>query len=570
MSTPADESTPSPASASPILSRRYFLEASGAAAALGALGLATRHLPFPIAQGTPSASLTRPNLLILITDQERYPRHWPAGWAAANLPNRERLKTQGLTFHRAFCNASMCSPSRATLLTGLYPAQHGVTRTLTYGGSRSEEETPLQSGMQTLGHMLATAGYRVVVKGKWHVSKNGQGGPATSPGVADFGFHEWVENEAGEDAAPEKYGGGCANWDQQIREWAVDFLAGQTPAVTAAQPFALIVALVNPHDVLAYPRNWDQETEAGCFNYAGYDFNQGIPSLPPSAASDDLSAKPVCQAEARNLYAVGLGTLLTEQQKLDYVNFYAGLQKQTDVHIGAILDAVHPDIWANTLIIQTSDHGEMGLAHSGLRQKMYNAYLETMHIPLIISNPILFPQAQETHAYASLIDLMPTLATLTGVPNPERWFFMGRDLSPILETPTGSVQDETLFTFDDEQAGQADGIPINPGSGQPLVTQPNHIRALRRKDGDGEWLYARYFDPTGVESAEFECYRLSDGTGNPVDPDEVDNIAHPSSPNHNSPFYQAKLEELSARLAALETERLRPLSQLYLPAVQKG
>ena len=62
--------------------------------------------------------------------------HWPDGWADANLPNRTRLARHGLTFTNAFCAASMCSPSRATIFTGVYPAEHGVTEVLQDGTTR--------------------------------------------------------------------------------------------------------------------------------------------------------------------------------------------------------------------------------------------------------------------------------------------------------------------------------------------------------------------------------------------------------------------------------------------------
>jgi len=76
-----------------------------------------------------------PNVLLLITDQQRYPRHWPEepGWLGELMPNDAELARTGLTFNNAYCNTAMCSPSRATLFTGLYPAQHGVKLTLTQG-----------------------------------------------------------------------------------------------------------------------------------------------------------------------------------------------------------------------------------------------------------------------------------------------------------------------------------------------------------------------------------------------------------------------------------------------------
>src|SRR5688500_4111304 len=97
---------------SPSLSRRTMLNASGAALLGGAAALAG--IPLPTIQAArPSTSAgslrLRPNIIIIMTDQERYPRHWPAGWADANLPNRKRIADKGLAFTRAFCNSCMCS-----------------------------------------------------------------------------------------------------------------------------------------------------------------------------------------------------------------------------------------------------------------------------------------------------------------------------------------------------------------------------------------------------------------------------------------------------------------------------
>ena len=73
----------------------------------------------------------KPNILLIITDQEREVMHWPAGWAEANLPARSRLLEHGLQFTRAQCNSAACSASRATLMTGRYPTEHGVKNLVT-------------------------------------------------------------------------------------------------------------------------------------------------------------------------------------------------------------------------------------------------------------------------------------------------------------------------------------------------------------------------------------------------------------------------------------------------------
>ena len=494
---------------------------------------------------------TRPNILLLITDQERYPTHWPAGWPSTNLPQWKRLQDHGLTFRRAYCVASMCSPSRASLFTGLYPKTHGVERTLSEGGS----EPGLQPTVQTMGHMLASAGYNVVYKGKWHLSRgDGVDDPSASQ-VAGYGFNNWEPPDAGEGTGIDGFGGGCSNNDGRFVTQAVNFLGTQTPEGTATNPFALIVSLVNPHDVLAYPKTWDSDTCSGQ-GYADQGssmFAQGIDLADTvSYSADDLSTKPTCQKESLTLMAAALGIVNSTLERHNYINFYAYLHKVVDDRMRQVLEALDANhLTDSTVIIRLSDHGEMGLAHGGLRQKIFNAYQETMHIPLVISHPNLAPMT--TDCFASLVDLMPTLATLCGVPHPERFTFTGTDLTPLLTNPNAEVQSAILFTFDDQNAG----VNFN----QTTVKQPNHIRCVRLKDADGEWMYARYFDPSGQEPDQYEMYRLKDGPGTEVDPNELDNLAGNSS-------WDSKRATLAQALAALEKAKLIPYRN-YLPALLK-
>ena len=85
---------------------------------------------------------------------------------------------------------------------------------------------------------------------------------------------------------------------------------------------------------------------------------------------------------------------------------------------------------SRTVVLRTSDHGEMGLSHGALRQKAFNAYEETINVPLVISNPTLFPEPAETDALASLVDVVPTVIALAGGAPADD--LRGRDLSPIL------------------------------------------------------------------------------------------------------------------------------------------
>ncbi|NJL34759.1 MAG: sulfatase-like hydrolase/transferase [Chloroflexaceae bacterium] len=116
----------------------------------------------------------KPNILLIVTDQEREVMHWPEGWAEDNLPARKRLMANGLTFGNAHCNTAACTPSRATLMTGLYPAQHGLKNLLFCDNpnDKTQRRTPqLSPDIPNIATVMAEAGYHVVLKGKFHLSR---------------------------------------------------------------------------------------------------------------------------------------------------------------------------------------------------------------------------------------------------------------------------------------------------------------------------------------------------------------------------------------------------------------
>ena len=503
----------------------------------------------------------RPNFLILITDQQRAPRHWPdePGWLDGLMPADAELRRTGLTFTEAICNTCMCTPSRATLFTGLMPAEHGCTLTLTAGGAEPQlsnlpgvlrraartrgavdpvrgmrnlartltgvgaghgPEPELRPETPNLAHRLRDLGYEVGLRGKWHLTRPLAGGWSQIDALRlerEFGFAGWVPPDAGEDILPEHFGGGEANWDEQFARQAVEFLADPP------EPFALVVSLVNPHDVLAYPSSYD----GGGYRRAEWaDLN--VP-LPPTI-DEDLRHKPM----AHRLQGVGqglfIGALEDEQAARDYVNFYAHLHRVVDRHIAGVVEALgdpeDPDsLRSRTVVVRTSDHGEMGLSHGGMRQKMFNAYEETLRVPLTFSNPAMFPQAARSAAPASLIDVLPTLLALAGGDGD----LPGADLSPILRGEATSVQDFVRFTYDDHQAGTARADVVPP---------PNRVRAVREPG----WKYARYVDPTRRRSSEHELYDLE------TDPDETDNLVDVATGAPRTTAAADALERLACNL----------------------
>jgi arylsulfatase A-like enzyme len=513
----------------------------------------------------------RPNLLLLITDQQRYPQHWPdePGWVRELMPNDAELARTGLSFTHAFCNTCMCTPSRATLFSGQYPAQHGLPLTLTMGdllpdrrnlpfvletaarmgvrgevdrgrlgralatgiaqrGERGGDEPELTADTQSIAHVLRAAGYHVALKGKWHLTKPVQGtwsSADTERLEQEFGFADWDPPDAGENAKAENFGAGIANWDEMYTSGVEEWLARDD----LPEPFCLVVSLINPHDVLGYPAQFEK---------GGYTFDEvreiEVP-LPPTI-DEDLSNKPNVHGLMRMGQVAYLGHLRNEQMKRDYVSFYAHLHRVIDEKIGRILRALEP-LRDRTVVVRCADHGEMGLSHGGLRQKMFNVYEETIRVPLVVSCPALFDQPAETDALASLIDVFPTLATLAGA-DTSKCDVRGRDLTPILArharggnsflegvAPADSVRESIHFTYDDHQAGTA----FKNVSGQP-----NRVRAVR----DKQMKYAVYFDPSGGAAPEYELYDLE------RDPLEVDNLAE------SAPGRRAEMAEQLAAVAA--------------------
>ncbi len=555
--------------------------------------------------------MTPPNLILLITDQQHTPSHWPddPAWFADLLPAEAELRSTALTFERGYTAACMCSPSRASLMTSRWPSEHKVELTLTrrserepHGGwqpnpkffpdtlkqfvkgPHSESvpasvrtktmlrgmvrrpdggagERPLDPSMPHMARVLERAGYTTHLRGKWHLT-NPLGGAEWSQRDAEhlervYGIHGWVPPDAGENIDPENFGGGTAGrshegWDEDFIRQAEAFLADPP-----AEPWALIVSLVNPHDVLAYPNTFEE----GGFQRSDWADLTAI-DLPPTV-DEDLSGKPVGHA----MMAMGTGTFLgplnTREAKLDYVRFYAHLQRLADQKIGRLLaalgDPADPaSLRSTSVILRTSDHGEMGLSHGGIRQKVFNAYEETLNVPFVVSNPTLFPEAVSTDALASLVDILPTFAALAGAdtsgddlrgrdlspvlahhanPDPERLAGTPVDLSTITghDMPAASIQDAVHFTFDDHQSGSA-FTDIQP--------PPNRLRTIRTADA----MYTLYVDPFGRAAPYFELYDTK------RDPLQVDNLVDPATGKVHDDADAALRFQMHQRLLAMMDE----------------
>ncbi len=577
------------------VSRKRFLQAGAATAGslyLGGMAAST-------ASGAAHESSAKGvnfgdmNVVIFLTDQETYhDTLWPKGWLEKNLPGYAQITRHGMKFDNAYTNTCACSPARSTIMSGYYPAQHGVKYVLEHdmwGPNYPQVDLLPANKMPNIASVMAAAGYYTVYKGKWHCSKYP---PATAPALPQppseqnnpnyppdvnrsgyppspitgsdpvdmlepYGWNRWNAPDAGANQAIEQMGGGIADHDGRIMassgpvemgtEGVLEFIRNW-PAIKAANPrgpqkFCLVISLVNPHDVLAYPRRY----AAG-----GYSTNwlQGDLAL-PDTVRDSLRTKPRAQAIFKALVGSGTGPLPSNKAKTNYLNFYANLMKVSDNYLTSVLaamravgyDAEKPansqfGLLGETLVVRTADHGEMGLTHGGQRQKWFNMYEETINIPLIFSNPIAWPKPVSSKALVSHVDLLPTLASLVGAPAPARAQWPGKDYSSLLRNPKARpVQNYIVFTNDDFQAAAKNYY----------VPPPNYIIGIR----ETRWKLAKYYDINNQVAPEYEMYDLL------RDPQETTNLAFTRFKRNAT--QEKNFVRLKAKLETIQRTLLQPL-----------
>jgi choline-sulfatase len=520
------------------LTRKELL-GSGATAAATALLAQGAGVERALGAGKGKRDVAGMNIVLFLTDQERAIQHFPKNWLRQNLPGMRRLQRHGLSFERAFTNACMCSPARSTLMSGYFPAQHGVKYTLEEDMTEAENpQVELPVDLANLATVMKAAGYNVVYKGKWHCSKPPPGAEATPADLEKYGFSHWNPPDAGADQSLPEAGGGFVDNDGRFidstgegaAEGALQYL-GSTAA--QQQPFFMVISVVNPHDVLFYPSK--------TFREAGYDDSWLEGNMhAPATWDEDLSTKPSVQAEFLRIFNL-TGKPENAEERRNYLNFYGNLMRSSDSYLVNVLDKLEETgLFDNTLVIRTADHGEMGLAHGGLRQKNFNFYEEATRVPLVYSNPKLFPTPASSDALVSHVDFLPTLASLAAAPQSARSSWEGVDYSKLVLHPSSnrSAQDYVVFTYDDYQSGQ---------SKPPYPKAPNHIVAIREK----RWKLAKYYDVNGEKPPQWEMYDLKH------DPQEKRNIAFRG--HKRTAEQERELRRLKSKLARVEKTRLQSL-----------
>ncbi|HET7097841.1 MAG TPA: sulfatase-like hydrolase/transferase [Casimicrobiaceae bacterium] len=532
---------PLPTDAS-VASRRRFLQGSVATAA-GALltGAAAGNAeagpvvpPFARPIGP-----KRPNILILMCDENRFPPVYESqeiqAYRQQFLNTQNLLRQNGVDFHRHYAGSVACSPSRTSIYTGQYPSLHGVTQTT---GAAKESFDPDvfwldPNSVPTIGDYFRAAGYATYWRGKWHASdadmlipgthsqllsydsQNGAPDPGNeslysqSDRLDRFGFSGWIGPEphgkaplnSGSSVPPGQLGRDI-KFAQQAKRLIEELDHGK-----GNTPWLIVSSFVNPHDITL----WGLWAHLG---KQGFDFTVEpyVPlklfdtSLFIQTQHDDLSKKPRAQASYQASYQEWFQPILDDKPTLDlYYRYYYQLLKNVDDDMMIVLQALLASRFAkDTIVIFTSDHGELLGSHYDMHQKWYTAYDEAIRVPLIIYNQKLFPNPRSVDSLTSHIDLLPTLLGLAGLdPEPLRLQLtrdhsdalplVGRNLAPLVLGSMPSVNDPLYFMTDDDPSRGLNqdnwtGIAYNS------VLQPSHLETVIAKLDGKVWKYTRYFD----------------------------------------------------------------------------
>ncbi len=391
----------------------------------------------------------RPNILFIMTDQ--HPVSCVGVYnEAVRTPHLDKLASEGATFNNFYISGFPCSPSRASMLTGLYPSNHGVIT----------NNILLDPSIPSLGFICREAGYHTGYFGKGHLGGNMYPNRNTDPSREEFTEYwnlevresedgwrlEKVEGGPGEDAPQlgfTEWAGGWLQYKEWLKEQGQDqfvaragnhedvpsapegkhmySLLGEETHMAAfftekteqfirehskdAQPWAAVLSYFGPHLPVAPPKPWDTL----------YSLDD-IP-LPPNHR-DSLEGKPRRQQNNRLCYVL---PRWSDEQFKDYIRRYWGYCGYLDQQIGKVLDILkETGEWDNTIVVFTSDHGDMVGAHGMIWKLTACGYEELFKVPAIIRIPGIETTGIRSDVLAANIDLLPTILEAARIEVPQR------------------------------------------------------------------------------------------------------------------------------------------------------
>lgn len=412
--------------------RRFLLGAAGAPAVLRAA----------------AGKAARPNIVFLLTDDQRWDALGCMGNPVIRTPNVDRLAAQGVVFERNFVTTSICMTSRASIFTGLYARCHGI----------HDFATPLKpvDFERSYPALLREAGYRTGFIGKYGV------GNAMPADRFDYwrgfpGQGRYFEREGGE------------HLTSTIGRQAVEFIRGSRPE----RPFCLSVSFKAPHAQDPDPRQYLYDPALETL------YSDVKVPVPKTAAPEYFERQPefLRASEGRNRWGWRFDS---PERYQEMVKGYYRLITGVDMAVGRILEALAEAGCAeNTVIIFTSDNGYF-LGERGMADK-WLAYEESIRTPLVVYDPRRPGGGRRRREMSLNIDLAPTMLELAGLRAPAG--MQGRSLVPLLGAGGPEWRREWFYEHHFEYKGR---IPRSEG-----------IRTER-------WKYIRYIDAQPVREEVYD------------------------------------------------------------------
>jgi len=457
------------------------------------------------------------NIVFLIVDQRTY--RLLAG-ADYSLPALDAIARHGVTFRNHYISSAMCSPSRASFLTGQPPQVNGVIDQMEYSFQQS-----LSPDLPNMGSVLKGLGYKTAYFGKFEMDKKVlQDKPTINYDMAlqPYGFD--VFSVGGDtNSAPDS---GFHN-DAYIAGEGVRWLrvhAGESRRT--GQPFFMVASFLNPHDIMFGNGNIPGQPpvqkpvvpEEAPPPPANSIYEKRWSFTLPASVQESLTAPgmPGALLQYRNGWDAWSGVIPTDRKDMwsIFYNYYLNTIQDNDRSLQRIVDTLNEmDLWRDTVVVFTADHGEMGGAHGGLKGKGPFSYEENAHVPLLIAHPAAKAGATSS-AITSHLDLLPTFVGLTGLPDAKRpqavKALPGHDFSALLADPEKAsltaVRPAALFnyvgpsTVDGAYLGSIMSDLFYQRPSPPISGANLDKRGFLSFVFDGRYKFARYYAPTAFNT----------------------------------------------------------------------
>ena len=355
----------------------------------------------------------RPNLVFVLVDDMRWDDLGAAGHPFLETPHMNRLAAEGARFTNAFATTPLCSPSRASFLTGQYPHTNGITDN-TARESHRLPVFPLD---------LQQAGYRTGFFGKWHMGNDDSPRPGFDHWVAMPGQGEAIDPSLNVDGTRVQAKGYTTDLLTDYVERFID-RPGDAPFLVYLAHKAIHPNVIQNDDGSLTPLAGQPGGFVAAERHRGRYVGRPMPRranafVPPAD-------KPALRQSIAGLPPLGKATATTDEEIRGRLEMLLAV----DDSLGRIVATLaRKGILDDTMVVFTSDHGYFYGEH-GLNEERRLAYEETIRIPLIVRFPRLVKAGTTPAEMALSIDLAPTLLEVAGLPPGAR--IQGRSLVPVL------------------------------------------------------------------------------------------------------------------------------------------